>query len=67
MHYYELWHLASANLVDEFDTEAGALEAVLELGDATGFGLARRDERSSTEWSARDADVARLAREVPAR
>jgi hypothetical protein len=67
VYYYELWHLPSANLVDDFETEAGALEAALQIGDTTGLGLARRGRLGGTEWIARDAELARLARQALAR
>ena len=52
---YELWHLTSRNLLEDFETEAEALDAVREYVAANDMGMLRELSLSAVPTSASEA------------
>jgi hypothetical protein len=52
---YELWHLTSRNLLEDFETEAEALDAVREYVAANDAGILRELSLSAVPTSASEA------------
>ncbi len=55
---YELWHLASGNLLEDFATESEAIEAVREYLEANGVEMLRELSLSAVPTDADDAHAA---------
>ncbi len=55
---YELWHLASRNLLEDFETESEALNAVREYVEANDAGILRELSLSAVPTDADEVGVA---------
>ena len=63
MHRYEIWDLVTRNLVEDFEDEAAASDALREMASLDTLALARRHARSHTEWLGRGAELQRFISE----